>query len=62
MLNPIPAQQRFAIKMIVFGFLLGSAFQLGISTVSHFKPRVEVIEIRTEAKPSAKGIAHRVEL
>jgi hypothetical protein len=57
----MPAQHRFAIKLLAAGFGLGAAFQLGISTASHFKPRVEVIEIRTEAKPSTKGVAQRFE-
>jgi hypothetical protein len=61
MRNPIPAQHRFAIKLLAAGFCLGAAFQLGVSTMSHFKPRVEVIEIRNEAKPMASGIAHRLE-
>lgn len=61
MRSRIPAQHRFALKLIAVGFCLGSAFQLGVSAVSHFKPRVEVIEIRTEAKPSTKGIAQRFE-
>lgn len=62
MRKPIPAQYRVAVKLLAAGFCLGAAFQLGVSTMSHFKPLVEAIEIRTEAKPSAKGIAHRVEL
>ncbi|MDQ7735566.1 hypothetical protein QT231_22935 [Halomonas sp. SpR1] len=61
MKNPIPANHRFAITLLAAGFGLGAAFQLGVSTVSHFKPRVEVIEIRTQAKASPKGIAQRLE-
>ncbi|MDN3562141.1 hypothetical protein [Vreelandella neptunia] len=65
--NPIPKDWRYVIKFTVLAFCVGSAFQLGISAASHIKPRVEiieireVIEIRTEAKPSAKGIAQRFE-
>lgn len=52
MRNPIPAQHRFEIKLIVIGFCLGSAFQLGVSVMSQINPRVEVIEIRqTTAAP-----------
>lgn len=59
MKNPIPANHRFAITLLAAGFGLGAAFQLGVSTVSHFKPRVEVIEIRTQAKAAPTGIAQR---
>ncbi|WKD28620.1 hypothetical protein NDQ72_01350 [Halomonas sp. KG2] len=63
--NPIPKDWRYVIKFTVLAFCVGSAFQLGISIASNIKPRVEVIEIReviemrNEAKPSAKGIAQR---
>ncbi|MBT2784779.1 MULTISPECIES: hypothetical protein [unclassified Halomonas] len=59
--NPTPQDWRYVIKFTVLAFCVGSAFQLGISAASHIKPRVEVIEIRTEVKPSAKGIAQRFE-
>lgn len=52
MYNPIPAQHRFAIKLIAIGFCVGSAFQLGVSVMSQISPRAEVIEIRqTTAAP-----------
>lgn len=59
--NPISKDWRYVIKFTVLAFCVGSAFQLGISAASHIKPRVEVIEIRTEAKPNTKSIAQRFE-
>ncbi|WP_193092165.1 hypothetical protein [Halomonas colorata] len=60
MKNPIPNDWRYVIKFTVLAFCVGCAFQLGISTASQLKPRVEVIEIRevieihNAAKPTAK--------
>lgn len=61
MRNPIPAPHRFAVKLLAAGFGLGAAIQLGISTASHFQPRVEIIEVHYIAKPGPKDTAHRIE-
>lgn len=61
MKNPIPANHRLAITLLAAGFGLGSAFQLGVSTVSHFAPRVERVEVHYKVKAEPKGIAHRME-
>ena len=58
---PIPANHRFAITLLAAGFGLGAALQLGVSTVSHFEPHVEAIEIRTQAKAAPMSIAQRLE-
>lgn len=60
MKNLIPAQHRFAIKLLAAGFGLGAAFQLGISTASHFKPRVEVNRDPHRSKSQYQG--HRATL
>ena len=59
MRSRIPTQHRFVLKLIAVGFCLGSAFQLGISTASHFKPRVERVEVHHTV--NAKGVAQRFE-
>jgi|TARA_A100001518_G_scaffold1292_1_gene1182 hypothetical protein len=61
MRNPIPAPHRFAVKLLAAGFGLGAAIQLGISTASHFQPRVEIIEVHYVVKPEARGIVHQIE-
>lgn len=59
--NPIPKQYLFTVKLLVWGLALGAGLQLGISLMSHVSPRIEVIEIRTEAKAASTSIAQRFE-
>lgn len=61
MRNPIPAEGRTALQLIVVSFCLGSAFQLGVSVVSQITPQVRVIEVRQASQAQPQDTAHRIE-